>query len=167
MRKLTSTEASYLAGLLDGEGSFSICRCKCKLLDGHSRFNFQCRIEIGMSHRPTIEFISKIFDSKIRVYIPRNGRWNRKNMYYALLSSSKELKEFLPQVLPYLITKSKQCKLLLEFVNFPKPKWPQRTGIEAKAELYRKVRNLNTKISEEDFEKVKRMLLRRISQKKV
>jgi hypothetical protein len=163
LQNLTSIDAAYLAGLLDGEGSFMIGSVKQRMRDdGRIRFKFRGQVTIWMTHKPTVEFVSKIFGSRI-IEIARHDRLNAsknyKNIFRATLCANRALEEFLQQILPYLKTKSEQCKLILELLQLQKL---GRTRIEDQAELYRKVRNLNTEISDEVFRQVSSKLYRKI-----
>ena len=159
MRKLTDTEAAYIAGLLDGEGCFGIDAQKVKLKSGRVRLCFTAIISILMTHKPTIEFMSRIFEGNICTYIRKNENWSPAFSVY--LRRQVEVKSLLTQILPYIKTKTEQARLLLQLLEL-KRKSGERAQIEEQAEIYRKVRTLNSEISDAEYQKVKTMLYRKL-----
>ncbi len=113
---LSIEEAAYLAGLMDGEGSFGIGKHVCKERHSSKRgFVWEIRASIGMTHFPTMEWVKEILKKK-RCRVSFSGARKEKGrlpMYYLTMYSG-EIKEIVPQILPLLKTKKVQAELILE-----------------------------------------------------
>jgi hypothetical protein len=100
--------APYLAGLLDGEGTFAIRVTKMGTL------LFSPMVEISMSHKETIEFVAGIFGvtwGKVKMNKPH------KDMYYLRVTTQNEIRQIAKALLPYSITKHEQILLVLKFFS--------------------------------------------------
>lgn len=102
----------YLAGLFDGEGSFMISTST----DRKGGVKFNARARIGMSHRPTIEWIAeKIGRSVQRHGLGRNAPQNAKPIYRVSVENAEGIISFTEQLLPFLITKREAAEVILNF----------------------------------------------------
>ena len=120
--KLTPTEAAYIAGILDGEGSFNIGKNYSK--DKHCSkrgFNWEIRISVGMADQQALRFIKKCYSKKTNLRMTKPKNSSRRTMYYITLYSG-EIKKTIDQLMPYLQVKKPQAKLIKEAVNIIKPK---------------------------------------------
>lgn len=107
---ISKTEKAYIAGLMDGEGSFTIDKTICKQLYTYIRGS----IHIGLCDKITMEWLqNKIKFGKIRV-IKQSGR---KDFYIMTTSNPKKIEPFLIQIFPYLRIKRKRGELLLDFLK--------------------------------------------------
>ena len=109
LKTLTPTEAAYLAGLIDGEGSFFIAKLK--------RAN-----KIGFTYTPTMVIINTS-DVMITLCHRYGGHyqaqehtvnWKTVHRWYI---SSRLVKHYLPQIMPYLQIKPLQAVVMMEAVN--------------------------------------------------
>jgi len=107
---IQKTYLSYIAGLMDGEGSFQIKR---KLRSG--RINYQLWVTCGMSSRQenidVLQEAKLIFGGNISISKPSG---NRIGAIYWTVVSQQALK-FLKEIKPYVKIKQKQLNLLIEF----------------------------------------------------
>ncbi len=119
--ELKSVEAAYCTGLIDGEGSIVLAKCSCKdkKYMGKRGFVWEPRISIGMADTEGLEFLKQLWNKKRLRVSPRGGK-NRVMFYLTLYSNG--IREYLPQILPYLKVKKEQALLLLEVVTIIKPK---------------------------------------------
>jgi hypothetical protein len=108
-KTLTVSEASYLAGLIDGEGCFS--------LSGNVY-----RMSIVNTHNIIINLCNTY--GGCWYYVSRN-RPRDKRPWYMWQWNVGMMKHYLPQILPYLQIKSEQAKLMIEAL-----KYSQGTGKE-------------------------------------
>ncbi|MGA2309748.1 MAG: LAGLIDADG family homing endonuclease [Candidatus Bathyarchaeia archaeon] len=112
----------YIAGLMDGEGTFAI------RITGKDNHHFTPMIEISMSHEESIRFVANIFGvsyDKVRA-----KEKYHKDMYRVLVTTEREIRQIAEALLPYSITKKEQIELLLEFSKlkdtFPGGKYDSR-----------------------------------------
>jgi len=105
VRKLTSEEAAYLAGLIDGEGTVSLTR-------KHRGEHRQLMVSISNTEQPLLRYVKKIIGA---------GRITNKRTYQAnhtpsatYAISNRQALDVLEQVRPYLKTyKAKRAQLIL------------------------------------------------------
>lgn len=105
VRKLTSEETAYLAGLIDGEGTVSLTR-------KHRGEHRQLMVSISNTEQPLLRYVKKIIGA---------GRINNKRTYQAnhtpsvtYAISNRQALDVLEQVRPYLKTyKAKRAQLIL------------------------------------------------------
>ncbi len=102
---LNSTQLSYIAGLLDGEGSFNI------LANGPTK-TLTTSITVQMNSLETIEWLSKGLG--VSYSIVRRKEKNHKTGWRIALVG-KRATYLTGKVYPYLITKRKQAEIILEF----------------------------------------------------
>ena len=129
------SELSYLAGFIDGEGSFIICKRlhtnEFGTWKGYSLF-----IDIGNTNLEVLQWIKNKTGNTSEIYInPQKG--NRKQMYRMRINAklSKKLAE---ELLPYLIVKREQADV---FLKFPFDK--KRLNSVLKEQLFQEMKKLN------------------------
>lgn len=122
-RRLSSTEAAYLAGLVDGDGALYIEKRR-------HRAHYRPFLIISNTHRAVVYMCNKY-----------GGCWyvqkfTEKQDQYVWKFTVKLCKFYLPQILPYLVIKAKQGVILLEALKECRGTGhPQN---EEKLEFYRK-----------------------------
>lgn len=108
----TSEECAYLAGLIDGEGCLSIYRLTnrtCK-----RGYTFAGRITVTNTDLDTLVELRELWGiGRVRA---RTLQPKRKPSY-SWEFSPREIKVFLPKIMPYLHIKQRQAKLLMSFLN--------------------------------------------------
>jgi len=119
---LSPLDAAYIAGILDGEGSFNIGKHYNKTKHCSKRgFNWEIRISVGMADTQALELIKRCYSKKtnLRMTKPKNKR--HRTIYYITLYSG-EIRKTIDQLIPYLRVKKPQAKLIKESVTIIKPK---------------------------------------------
>lgn len=96
-------DLAYLAGLLDGEGSFMVLRPK--RAEGRV---YPC-VSIGMTHKATISWISSLLE------INFHTRLNGYGLYYTVYITGCNAVDLSKAVLPYLKTKLWAANILVKF----------------------------------------------------
>jgi hypothetical protein len=99
-------EAAYLAGLMDGEGCFTIIRSKAENTPIKTQYGI--RVEFCMCDRGPIDLIATLFDRPVSVRTLKSGRTAYKILLHATKAAS-----FTMVVLPYLRCKRQQAELIL------------------------------------------------------
>lgn len=118
----TIAQLAYLAGLLDGEGCFHICDKVIKPRKSrgirktkkvwNARTNFSLMITICNTNLEVLNWLKDVFGGF--VYIakkPGKPGWDIKKAWHMPCGPSRQILE---AVLPYLIIKKNQAKLMIE-----------------------------------------------------
>lgn len=106
MNKLT---ASYIAGIIDGEGSIGLQKNKkSECVNG---INYVPRLRIGMIDKEFIEWLKNSFGGWI-YHRKQNG--NNKDSYTWQVEG-KVMKEIIKKVYPYLRIKKKHAEIIMKF----------------------------------------------------
>lgn len=111
INKLSSEEAAYTAGLIDGDGSISLTRHSSR---GHSKDIYR-RLEVSISNTD-IELLKQVKDlvgpGCINTKQPDK---KRHSLSYVYKVTNRQAFNFLTQITPYLRTyKQKRAKLVLK-----------------------------------------------------
>lgn len=105
MAMMSKTTAAYIAGLLDGEGCFSI----------HVHKNGRLRgcLMVGNADKEIIQWLRDSFGGAFAEINPSQP--NRKKSYQWTLWKHSTIKEFLLRIIPYLRVKKRQAEILYQF----------------------------------------------------
>lgn len=143
---------AYLAGLIDGEGSFVIQKTEVEKISKSSNcvspryLPFFC---IGMVDKAPLDLIQetiglgKVYEECVR---------DRRSIWRIRFGGRVKLIPFIKELLPYLIVKKKQAQLLLEFCeNWVSPGKKEHgyrdrvsdQELQRREEAYLKMRKLN------------------------
>lgn len=102
---LTDTELAYIAGIIDGEGSFAIHHDPNPL-----RNAWYAKLLVGNTDPRVISWLYSKLEGTIAH--PKPQQLHHKEKWTWALQN-KRLRLFLPEVIPYLIIKSEQARLCL------------------------------------------------------
>lgn len=111
---LTDVERAYIAGLLDGEGSLYIQ----SLGRRQGKESLHPSLRISMTHKGVISWLAEKFGvSRLYTLPPRNvDRFiNGKRPQYTVSLFGKRAQRLARVTLPYLIVKSEQARIIIEF----------------------------------------------------
>jgi hypothetical protein len=109
--ELSSTQAAYFAGIIDGEGCVSIRKAECNRFEKSPRYS--ARITVGNTSRDLIEQLFLTFGGAVTY---RFGTTKKRPCWLWSLQSRKA-REVIRAVRPYLVVKQHQADLLAEFVD--------------------------------------------------
>lgn len=96
MNTISEIELAWLAGILEGEGSFMNSRNTV-----NKKVYFYPKITVNMSDQDVVERVARLFETKVYVVPPdpRNTSW--KQLYRAHITGSRAA-EFMERLLPYM-----------------------------------------------------------------
>ena len=97
----------YIAGLLDGEGGFSI-----KMTNKRPP-RFQAHISLQHTHEETVSKFAEWCGVDYKNRLGKKGR----RLYYTRINTQEDLRKLLEMLQPWLITKKKHAELILEFLS--------------------------------------------------
>ena len=130
---------SYLAGLIDGDGCFTLT----KNWGEKVRFHWDMRLQIASVNKKFLEGLKeKINLGTIQVY--RKPQGNRRSLY-AWVFSHNAMCELIPKILCYLKLKRERAKILLIALNLVKEHGhgSKRFNDDKIEILYKKLKELN------------------------
>jgi transposase-like protein len=143
--KLSGIKRGYIAGILDGEGTFSIYE------DKHSWGKRSPRIfpeiSVNNTNKDLIYLLVKDFGFRYRGCHYNDRLPNRKKLYRASIRRFIDVETMLQHVSALLIIKRKQAEILKRFIQLRKTKL--KHGVKTKdygeeeKELIRQIRELN------------------------
>jgi hypothetical protein len=112
---MKKTTFAYIAGIMDGEGHFTIARTKRPgSKEGSTSLHYTAMLGVTNTYLPLIKHLIKALGGTY--YISRdNGK--DKTLYKWVVNNNKSREKVLLAVLPYLFEKRNQAKLLLHFVR--------------------------------------------------
>lgn len=100
MRKISDEQAAYIAGFLEGEGSFGI---------DNPEDRWRARVTVGQKSPQVLNYVREVTGlGYVRKTIPHvRNAWGteRSPTYYWVLNHRKEVRPFIRRMLPYLINK--------------------------------------------------------------
>lgn len=121
---------AYFAGMFDGEGSSYILRAKQGKQSRCNGFFYRASVSLGSTCPEVADALCQIYGGVVRKRPPHKGtRW----MYEWDVKDNRRKKIFLLSILPYLITKLKQSKIVLNFVcigDRPSPEKRKKMWLE-------------------------------------
>jgi hypothetical protein len=101
---------SYLAGIIDGEGTIRIGFSNKDSRGNPTKF-YYASISVGMTDYKVIKLLADTFGSNVR----EERVLGRKLMYRWGTSGNKIVPKILEKIIPYLIVKKRQAELVMEF----------------------------------------------------
>ena len=114
-----------MAGIMDGEGSFSISLNK-------TSNTYSGRITVGNTSFNLIKYLMHNFGGKFYKLEPEVLQgFNRKAIYSWRLSGMKNKEDFVLGILPHLVIKKEQAELFLEFCRIQRcNQWSDKDDVE-------------------------------------
>jgi hypothetical protein len=126
---MVSTDAAYLAGLLDGEG------CIHAAMIGRNKEQVQLLVEVWNTHKGTIDHLHEAFGGHRGVQ-DRSESWKPVHFWRISIGG---VRKFLPEIAPYMRIKRDQAEVALELANLPATPKGQRLSDDVVSERRRLV----------------------------
>lgn len=128
-------ELGFIIGLIEGEGSITLSRGKSTIFK--QGFSLCPRFYITNTNLQLLSEAKKIISGTIFKEKSKNSKHRDK---YRLTLDGLKVRSFLVEILPYLITKKKQCELAIKYIDIHK----RRCGYSLEEqELYDRIKKLN------------------------
>lgn len=126
-KQMSPTEAAYLAGFIDGEGTITLTRTKRH--ENRAGFRYQPALSIAQSRRSALRRIVRLCGNG-RLIPHRTPDGPHQKQGYRVQFTPGQIRHVLPQVLPYLIVKRAQATLMLRVLplmvpgtNYTQDRW--------------------------------------------
>ena len=101
MENLNDCEIGYLAGFIDGEGSFIINKRVHQGYKGKNYMGYSAYIDLGSTNKYVLEWIKNLISVSSNIY-ENKQKGNRKTAY-RLRISYKQAKKLTEKITPHLI----------------------------------------------------------------
>lgn len=108
---------AYVAGLMDGDGSFSIIKEKPQKEKWNPLY-YPC-IQLANASEKLIDFLLETFDGRKLVrnpYVAKDGGHRRINFNW-MIKNNPRCKVFISKIINYLVVKKQQAFDILEYIN--------------------------------------------------
>ena len=154
--------ARYLAGLIDGEGSFCILEKK----GNHLRFS--PLISLQMTHEQTVSFTANVFNVTFGESKKQKKAFFHKDVYRVLVTTKTEIGQIAKELLAYSITKRKQIELMINYLKLEEEMNNERTYVKKKEilkkviEIFIELKMNNERGEPKDYELMRQSLLERL-----
>jgi hypothetical protein len=132
---LSEKELAYIAGIIDGEGHVNIISQFSKNKLGFKKEYFTLRISIGNTNKAIIEWLQKRLGGYISANVAKQGC----KQCFHLQLNAKRVRWLAPLILPYLVGKTEEVKLLISSFILLQQSKRQKHFPEVK-ELQRQIR---------------------------
>ena len=123
IKTIKDVDLGYLAGMIDGEGSFridKIDRRRAKIYDYYVGISYEPTVRVYNGNRGCLERLKNIVGGgKILSREPR-GRNHSKSYWFIM--SPNILRQILPVLKDYLTIKKDHCELVIKFLSLTKNK---------------------------------------------
>jgi hypothetical protein len=111
-KEYTAIQAAYMAGIMDGEGTFFIGNFSGNRKNGDK--HFQTVIAVACTDKCLIDWLFKVFGGGIREYTPAQMSKNSRKQVYRWSATSNRLLHICEIILPYLVIKKRQAEIMIE-----------------------------------------------------
>jgi len=113
INQLTETEAAYIAGIIDGEGTIRMTKCYSASGDRKLRYRVYVQVAVSTSMEIVEWLVSKL-DASMTT-LNRKKKSDKHRLAFAVYVSEVKGEALLRRVLPYLVIKKRQAELFLRY----------------------------------------------------
>lgn len=111
-KEFTVAQLAYMAGIMDGEGTFYIGNYSGNRKNGDK--HYQTVIAICSTDKCLIDWLYATFEGSTRQYTPNQMAKNCRKQVYRWQATSNRLLHICEEILPYLVIKKRQCEIMIE-----------------------------------------------------
>lgn len=148
---------AYLAGIIDGEGCFTIYKVPPAKYNRFQTPQYRCALTVSNTRVELMDWLDETFKNLnqpgkryMRTTLKKQSRHDK--MIYEWTLTAFRLVDISKQVLPYLVIKKKQCELILAFRetfdginNFGSHRGSDPKVLEKRENFLIEIRKLNAK----------------------
>lgn len=141
---------AYLAGVIDSDGCIHIERYVDRRKGRNNRYQYNVRLQVGVTRMEIINWIEKNFCGETRKYsYKRESKFQNRNDVINWRISSKQAINLLKELKDYLILKRDRAEIAIEFEK------SILTPSESRSPHLKDVKEKKTKLKEELHAKMK------------
>jgi hypothetical protein len=109
------TDLAYMAGLVDGEGCFFMCKLPKKKGDGYVTEHYRGLLKIDNTDPSLLDWIDETFSGTASARCRFTSSRKFERQVFTWTATGDRLLDLCEQILPYLTIKKKQCLLMIKF----------------------------------------------------
>ena len=108
-------DLAYMAGIVDGEGCFFMCKLPKKAGDGYVTEHYRGLLKIDNTDIRLLDWIDTVFSgtSSARCRSTSSRKFERE--VFTWTATGDRLLDLCEQLLPYLVIKKEQCEIMIKF----------------------------------------------------
>lgn len=126
---MSVAEAAYMAGFIDGEGTFAIVRQK--KAETRTGRQYRAVFSVANTNREGLIHLQRACGNGAIHLKHSPGRTGNYRPLYHLRFTANQARHLLPQLFPYLVVKREAAALLQQFLGLSQGwRWHQRTDAE-------------------------------------
>ena len=111
-KEYTVSQTAYMAGIMDGEGTFYIGNYSGNRKNGDK--HFQTVIAVATTDKSLMDWLVDVFGGSFRSYTPKQMAKNSRKQVYRWQATSHRLLHICEIILPYLVIKKRQAEIMIE-----------------------------------------------------
>lgn len=111
-KEYAATQAAYMAGIMDGEGTFYIGNYSGNRKNGDK--HFQTIIIVSSTDKCLIDWLYETFGGSKSQYTPNQMAKNCRKQVYKWYAQSNRMLHICEVILPYMVIKKRQCEIMIE-----------------------------------------------------
>ena len=108
-KKYSEASLGYIAGIIDGEGSLTICNCS----KTQGRAFFTTSLNVSSTDKILIDWIVEQFGGWQGEYTPKQTPKNSRKKVYRWAATGKNLEVILRLAYPYVVIKKREIEVML------------------------------------------------------
>ena len=125
-----ATDISYLAGIIDGEGSIYIGNFSCNKTTKLPYY--QTNIQVANTDKRLIDWLKETFGGLVNTRTRKQTPINSRKTVYMWTISGDRLTHICEEILPYLICKKRQAEIMLKMRATFETGSPNRLSLETR-----------------------------------
>jgi len=111
-KEYTVAQSAYMAGIMDGEGTFYIGNYSGNRKNGDK--HFQTLIAVATTDKSLMEWLFNTFGGGFREYTPKQMAKNSRKKVYRWQATSNRMLHICELILPHLVIKKRQAEIMIE-----------------------------------------------------
>jgi hypothetical protein len=111
-KEYTIAEAAYMAGIMDGEGTFYIGNFSGNRKNGDK--HYQTLIAVATTDKCLMDWLHNTFGGGVRAYTPKQMAKNSRKQVFRWCATSNRMLHICEIIFPYLVIKKRQAEIMIE-----------------------------------------------------
>lgn len=136
---------AYFAGFIDGEGYVSAYRTNYTRSNGKAEHTMAVRVIVGQKTPEVLQLGQNIWGGSVYYEIDKRSG----NTHYRWEIRGQKATKLIKELLPYIVVKASQCKLVLEYQNL----LGKKNNLDQRIEIQERIKSMNAPMG---FGKVKK-----------
>lgn len=110
-------DVAYMAGIVDGEGCFFLCKLPKRSGDGYATEHYRGLLKIDNTDIRLLDWIDVTFSGTSSARCRSTSSRKFERTVFTWTATGDRLLDLCEQILPYLVIKKEQCEIMIKFRN--------------------------------------------------